>query len=78
MTRPARIVRKHWYNGGNGREELSSSEVLYCGYDRLLALRVYHANTPSDSNNCSPGSRYHVTVKQSKEVSEEASDHAST
>ncbi len=41
--------------------------VLYCGYDRLEALRVYHESSPADVER-GYGHRCVRTVAQSKEV----------
>lgn len=42
-------------------------EVIYCGYDRDEAVRVYHESTPTDTKG-SYGNPARVTVGQSKEV----------
>lgn len=62
-----RVIRKSGYNGGVGCERVEGREVLYCGYDRLEALRVYHANRPVDRG-AFPGSYFTKTVFQKKRV----------
>lgn len=44
-----------------------NKQVLYCGYDRLEAIRVYHESTPLDYW-CGYGNRCRKTVAQSKAV----------
>lgn len=56
-----RVQRERRYNGGGRVDEVQSVEVLYCGYDRDEARRVYHAHRPTDSRNTSPGAYYTVT-----------------
>lgn len=46
------------------------TDVLYCGYDRLEAARVYHENKPRDFGG-SYGNRCRETIGQSKEIEEE-------
>lgn len=43
------------------------SQVLYCGYDREEAIRVYHASTPTDRW-MGYGSQARKTIGQSKGV----------
>lgn len=59
-----RVIREHYYNGGTGYEQVNSTEVLYCGYDRDEAVRVYCANEPEDKH-ASPGSYGNATRFQS-------------
>lgn len=47
------------------RETFWQKNVLYCGYDRAEALRVYHENRPTDYW-CGYGNRCQETVAQSK------------
>jgi hypothetical protein len=49
-----RVLRQSVYNGGCGHERVQSTEVLYCGYDRLEAVRAYHAAAPAARYPC-PG-----------------------
>lgn len=58
-----RVVRQHVYDEGC-RDTVHSSEVLYCGYDRDEARRVYHENTPRDTYR-GAGKYYYRTVCQS-------------
>lgn len=46
------------------------TEVLYCGYDRAEALRVYHESTPRDYWH-GHGGRARETKAQSKDVTVE-------
>jgi len=50
------------------RGQETTVEVLYCGYDRLEAIRVYHESHPLDFGgaNYTGGTRW--TVRQSKAV----------
>lgn len=59
-----RVERQHRYDGGSGRDRLSSTEVLYCGYDRDEARRVYHENKPRDTYS-GAGNYYYTTVCKS-------------
>lgn len=62
-----RVIRDHRYNGGAGCDQRQGSpEVLYCGYDREEAIRVYYAN-PS-TGHCVPGHYYKWVQLQSKWV----------
>jgi hypothetical protein len=63
-----RVVREYRYNGG-GCDECHSTDVLYCGYDRLEAVRIYHAN-PSTGHDI-PGHHYTWVRAQSRPVSED-------
>ena len=53
-----------------GRHEKHGEESLYCGYNRLEAVRVYHESTTSDHDR-GPGSQYRATVFQAGEVAED-------
>lgn len=62
-----RVMREYRYNGGIGSDRLQSTTVLYCGYDRDEARRVYHENRPADKSGSGPGSYYEQTRCQSME-----------
>jgi hypothetical protein len=51
-----RVLREQVYDGGWGRREVQNVEVLYSGYDRTEAARVYFANPPGRYSG--PGSYY--------------------
>lgn len=63
-----RIILEHCYNGGSGRHEVASREVLYCGYDRLEAARVYHGTLGTGHD--VPGRYFTRVVAQSKAIAE--------
>jgi hypothetical protein len=70
MTKLYRIIAKTT-NSLQPSGTFWNEEVLYCGYDRLEAIRVYHANTPLDSSlgSRSYGISHRVTIAQSMVVS---------
>lgn len=47
------------------------TDVLYCGYNRLEALRVYHESAPKDYG-ASYGNKARETKCQSRDVKEHA------
>lgn len=49
------------------RSTFWAKEVLYCGYDRLEAIRIYHQSTPSDHGG-SYGNACRETMAQSRKV----------
>lgn len=63
-----RIILEHCYNGGNSNHVAQAREVLYCGYDRLEAARVYHATLGTGHD--VPGHYYTRVVAQSKTIAE--------
>ncbi len=66
-----RVLREHGSN--QGRYECHGQTVLYCGYDRLEAVRVYHESQPLDSDR-GPGSQYTETKFQAGDVAEDGDD----
>ncbi len=64
-----RVVLQHRYDGGAGADRVSDYDVLYCGYDRKEAVRVYYANQ-NKSTYHGPGNYYHRVVFQSVEASD--------
>lgn len=42
-----RVIRERYYDSGR-RDEVQSTEVLYCGTDRDEARVAYHRSTPTD------------------------------
>ncbi len=61
-----RVTQRHGSNQG-GYYQWHSTTVLYCGYDRAEAVRVYHLHAPTDTDR-GPGSPARETRCQSKEV----------
>lgn len=62
-----RIVRESCYNGG-GPTEVQGTKVLYCGYDRMEALRIFHANRPEDQGHDVPGHHFTRTKATGRDV----------
>lgn len=63
-----KVVRRNVYYAGGRDEYQGTPEVLYCGYDRLEAVRVYHANPPR--GNGVPGSYGSQVIAKSKLIRE--------
>jgi hypothetical protein len=64
-----RIVRQRRYDGGRGADILQNQTVLYCGYDRDEAIRVYHQERGNDVKSYrGPGNYYNVVKATSKMV----------
>lgn len=63
-----RVIKKHTSSlqPGNGNTYWST-EVLYCGYDREEALRVYYTHKPSERSG-SYGNSATRTIKQKKDI----------
>ncbi len=52
------------------RGEERISEVVYCGYDRLEAIRLYHLSRAMDCGGEDYTGRCRLTVAKSKEIVE--------
>ena len=63
-----RVVRESYYDAGN-RDQIHGVEVLYCGYDREEALRVYHQHAPECRGAAGAGNYGKRVRFGSKEVS---------
>jgi 20S proteasome alpha/beta subunit len=63
-----RVVRESCYDAGS-HTEVHGTEVLYCGYDKLEAVRAYHANPSGQYGGA--GSHYTRVRAQSRPVSED-------
>jgi len=56
--------------------QMQVAEVLYCGYDREEAARVYHASKPLDFGGGNYTGRTRWTIAQSKEIATAVDAHA--
>lgn len=64
-----RVIIEQRYNGGARCDvRQGTAEVLYCGYSRLEAARVYHAATPTVQGGAAPGQYYRRVLAQKKQI----------
>jgi hypothetical protein len=73
MSTLYRIVEVTGSNQGGRQIEIHNRRSIYCGYDRLEAVRVFREAELSDHNR-GPGSQVKETVFQAGDVAEDGEE----